>query len=158
MSSISNKYINEAQKETLCQNPQSRWSTNTINMSMSKVKTQELSMCNQETSTHWSTHQMSHLLHLRFKLDPLLIPSGIAILWTPYFGSCVFYSMVSSIFIWKWFLFIKKKWLGVATYFCFIFKRVNKIRKKILSVTPYFGKDGLWKTWSSLGLLIGKVQ
>ena len=29
-----------------------------------------------------------------------------------------------------------KKWLGVATYFCFIFKGVNKIRKKTLSVTP----------------------
>ena len=41
-------------------------------------------------------------------------------------------------FIWKmiFYLFIRK-WLGVATYFCFIFKRVNKIRKKTLSVTPY---------------------
>ena len=72
MSNISNKYINEAQKESLYQNPQSRWSTNTINMSMSKVKTQELSMCNQETSTHWSTHETPHLLYLKFKLDPLM--------------------------------------------------------------------------------------
>ena len=42
----------------------------------------------------------------------------------------------------KMILFIKKL-LGVVTYFCFIFKRVNKIRKKTLSVTPYFGKGGL---------------
>ena len=32
---------------------------------------------------------------------------------------------------------IFKKRLGVATYFCFIFLRENKIRKKTLSVTPY---------------------
>ena len=43
----------------------------------------------------------------------------------------------------NWFLFVRK-WLGVATYFCFIFKRVNKIRKKTLGVTPYFGKG--WST------------
>ena len=60
---------------------------------------------------------------------------------------------------WKVILLIKKNWLGVVTYFCFIFKRVNKIRKKTLSVTPYFGKGGLWKTGSGSGvrLLIGKV-
>ena len=39
----------------------------------------------------------------------------------------------------KWFNRLKK-WLGVVTYFCFIFKRVNKIRKKTLSVTPYLEK------------------
>ena len=44
-------------------------------------------------------------------------------------------------FISKIILFIRK-WLGVTTYFCFIFKRVNKIRKKTLSVTPYY-----WKRW-----------
>ena len=46
-------------------------SINTINMSIPQVKTQELSMCNQETSTHWSTHQKPHLLHFKFKFDPL---------------------------------------------------------------------------------------
>ena len=53
-----------------------------------------------------------------------------------------------------------RKWLGVATYFCFIFKGVNKIRKKTLSVTPYFGKGDLRKTGSGSGvrLLIGKVR
>ena len=34
----------------------------------------------------------------------------------------------------KMILFIRK-WLEVVTYFCFIFKRVNKIRNKTLSVT-----------------------
>ena len=46
---------------------------------------QGLSTCNQEIGTHWSTHQTPHLLHLKFKLDPLMIPSGVAILWTPHF-------------------------------------------------------------------------
>ena len=74
MSNISNKYINGARKESLHQNSQSRWSTNTINMSMSQVKTRELPMCNQETGNHWSTHQMPHLLHPKFKFDPLRPP------------------------------------------------------------------------------------
>ena len=43
-------------------------------MSMSQVKTRELSMCNQKTGTRWSTHQMPCLLHLKFKLDPLTHP------------------------------------------------------------------------------------
>ena len=53
-----------------------------------------------------------------------------------------------------------RKWLGVATYFCFIFKRVNKIRKKTLSTTLYFGKGDLRKTGSGSGvrLLVGKVR
>ena len=33
----------------------------------------------------------------------------------------------------------------------YFFKRVNKIRNKTLSVTPYFGKDGLWKNQIRLG-------
>ena len=38
-------------------------------------------------------------------------------------AQCVSHSMASSIFISKnWFLLIIWKWLGVATYFCFIFK------------------------------------
>ena len=36
-----------------------------------------------------------------------------------------------------------EKWLGVATYFCFIFKRVNKIRKK----NPMWLL--IWKRWST---------
>ena len=60
----------------------------------------------------------------------------------------------------KMILFIKKKWLEVVTYFCFIFKRINKIRKKTLSVTPCFGKGGQWKTGSDSGvrLLVRKVR
>ena len=34
----------------------------------------KLPMCNQEAGTHWSTHQMPCLLHLKFKLDPLNSP------------------------------------------------------------------------------------
>ena len=77
----------------------------------------------------------------------------------PAFWLMRFHSMASSIFIQKMILFIRK-WLGVATYFCFIFKRINKIRKKTLSVTLYFGKGGLCKIGSSLGvrLPIGKVR
>ena len=41
---------------------------------MSQVKARELSMCNQEMSTHWSTHQTPRLLHFKFKLDPLKDP------------------------------------------------------------------------------------
>ena len=38
-------------------------------------------------------------------------------------AQCVSHSMAKLDFWFeKWFLFIKKKWLGVATYFCFIFK------------------------------------
>ena len=37
------------------------------------------------------------------------------------------------------------------TYFFFIFKRVNKIRKKTLSVTPYFGKGWSTKNWIGFG-------
>ena len=66
----------------------------------------------------------------------------------------------NSIFYLKiWFLLIKN-WLGVATYFCFIFKRVNKIRKKNPKCDSLFGKSDLRKTGSGSGvrLLIGKVR
>ena len=43
----------------------------------------------------------------------------------------------------KMILFIKKNDLDSPLIFIFIFKRINKIRKKTLSVTPYFGKGGL---------------
>ena len=85
--------------------------------------------------------------------------------WSRHFVDFVFRLMCSSFdgeldFYLKMILFIKKKWLGVATYFCSIFKKVNKIRKKTLSVTPYFGKGSLWKTGSGsrVRLLIGKVR
>ena len=44
--------------------------------------------------------------------------------------------------------------------FLFYFKRVNKIKKKTLSVTPYFGKGDLKKTGSGSGvkLLIENVR
>ena len=42
--------------------------------------------------------------------------------WTPHFWSCVFHSMTSLIFILFGENLILEKRLGVATYFCFIFK------------------------------------
>ena len=71
-------------------------------------------------------------------------------MWTPHFGSCVSHSIVSSIFIWKIdFLLIIWKWLGVATYFCFIFKRVNKIRKKNPKCDSLFRKR--WSVKNLIG-------
>ena len=135
-------------------------SINTINMSIPQVKTQELSMCNQETSTHWSTHQMPHLLHLEFKLDPLNF-----LQWSRHFVDLVFWLMRFPLdgelnFYLKMILFIKKNDLESPLIFVLFLKRVNKIRKKTLSMTPYFGKVGLWKTRSGSGvrLLIGKVR
>ena len=41
------------------------------------------------------------------------------------------------------FLFIKKNDLESSLIFVLVLKMVNKIKKKTLSVTPYFGKGGL---------------
>ena len=56
-------------------------------------------------------------------------------------------------------LLIKKNDLESPLIFV-LFLKGNKIRKKTLSATPYFGKGGLWKTGSGSGvrLLIGKVR
>ena len=55
---------------------------------------------------------------------------------------CVSHSMGSSIFIWKMidFLLIKKMIWSRHLFLFHFFKRVNKIRKKTLSVTPYLEK------------------
>ena len=112
-------------------------------MSMSQVKTREPSMCNQEVST--TDKLIKH--HICFTLSSSLtlqnVPSGVAILWTPHFGSTSMRFPLDGeldFYLKKLILLIIWKWLGVATYFCFIFKRVNKIRKKTLSVTPYLEK------------------
>ena len=107
---VPNKYSNEAWEKS----PQSESPIKIINHHNQHVHVpneynnqaciqwyQELSMCNQEIGIHWSTNPTPHLLHLKFKFDPLVIPSGVAILWTPHFGSCVSHSIASSIFIWK---------------------------------------------------------
>ena len=81
--------------------------------------------------------------------------------WTPHFGSMRFpLDGELDFYFEKLILFDYENWLGVATYFCFIFERVNKIRKKTLSETPYFGKGDLRKTGSGSGvrLLIEKVR
>ena len=102
---VSNKYSNEAREKS----PQLKSSIKIINHHNQHVHVpneynnqayiqgyQELSMCNpvkqthaqRKMGTHWSTNQTPHLPHLKFKLDPLVITSGITILWAPHFGSC----------------------------------------------------------------------
>ena len=82
-------------------------------------------------------------------------------LWIPHFGSCVFHSMASSIFIWKIdFYLIKKIDLESPLIFVLFFKRINKIRKKNPKCDSLF-----WKRWSvknrigfGVRLLIRKVR
>ena len=67
------------------------------------------------------------------------------------------YSMAKSFFIWK--IFIFKKWFGVATHFCFIFKgKQNK--KENFKYDFLFGKVVFEKPnlGSGVRLLIGKVR
>ena len=53
------------------------------------------------------------------------------------------HSMESSLFIWKRFNFLENNLESLLIFVLFL--RVNKIRKKTLSVTPYFGKNDIWK-------------
>ena len=111
-----------------------KWSINTISMSMystvmamkHKKKTTKSSMCNQDMSIHWSSNRIPRLLHSEFKLDPLKIPNRVAILWTPHFGSNAFPTRWRALDFKTWrkimIFYSLKIWLGVATYFCFIFK------------------------------------
>ena len=59
----------------------------------------------------------------------------------------------------KWFYLLEND-LKSPLIFVLFLKRVNKIRKKTLSVTPYFGKGGPWETGlgSGVRLLIEKVR
>ena len=69
--------------------------------------------------------------------------------------------MASSIFISKNdLLLIRKNDLESPLIFVLFLKGKQNKKEKTLSVTPYFGKCGLWKTGSSSGvkLLIGKVR
>ena len=83
----------------------------------------------------------------------------------PAFWLIRFHLMASSIFVWKMMIYwLKKKNFDLESLLIFVLffkkKKVNKIRKKTLSATPYSGKGGLWKTGSGSGvkLLIGKVR
>ena len=88
---------------------------------------QKLPMCNQETGTRWSTHQMSYLLHLKFKLDPLN-----DLQWSRHFVDPAFQLMRFPLDseldfnLKNYDFYLLRKWLGVATYFCFIFKGWTK--------------------------------
>ena len=63
-------------------------------------------------------------------------------------------------FYFKIILFIQRNDLESPLIFVLFLKGVNKIRKKTLSATPYFGKGDLRKTGLGPGvkLLIGKVR
>ena len=101
----------------------------------SRINISKLSTCNQqpiipkhiERSIHWSTNQMSHFSQLEFNFDPLNIPNKVVILWIrvfhmrPYSTRLTFHLFGENL--------IFRKRLGVATYFCFIFKEKNKINK-----------------------------
>ena len=136
-------------------------------------------LCKGSTNSPIDIHKSSlELFHLfgTTSLDPCLTQNHnffwklrklwtdqdiVAYLWTPHFGSMRFPLDDELNFCFrKNDLYWLRKWLGVAIYFCFIFKRVNKIRKKTLNATPYFGKGDLRKTGSGsrVRLLIGKVR
>ena len=68
--------------------------------------------------------------------------------------------MANLIFILKNDFYLLENDLESPLIFVLFFKRVNKIRKKTLRMTPDFGKGGLRKTGSGSGvrLLIGKVR
>ena len=119
-------------------------------------------------SCHWLVLKTSALLfgnwkkNVRKKTRVQWILKNPSPMWTPHFGSTRFlFDGELDFYFRKNDLYWLKKWLGVATYFCFIFKRVNKIRKKTLSVTPGFGQGDLRKktgSGSGVKLLIGKIR
>ena len=82
----------------------------------------------------------------KISVDGYIFPNFISVFMDigvdPSFRSIRFYSMARLAFYLFGenliFFFLKKKGLGVATYFCFIFKGKNKIRKKTL-------KCDVWK-------------
>ena len=125
---------------------------------------QELSMCNQDIGTHWSTNQTSHLLHLKFKLGPLV--HGVSQAEPPFCGPRISLDAFplngeTRFFIYLWKIIIFRKILGVTTYFCFIFLREKQNKKwKPLVWLPKEKKQVFKKP--SLGpgirLLIGKVR
>ena len=134
---------------------QAKETINVVNMSISqmnittkhasRINISKLSTCNQqsiiprqiERGIHWLTNQTPHSPQLKFKFDPLKIPSGVAILWTPYFARCIPTWRRNSLFILFGENLIFRKRLWVATYFCFIFKGKNKIRKKNLKCNSW---------------------
>ena len=107
---------------------------------------QEPSMCNQEIGTHWSTHQMSHFPHLKFKLDPLDDPK-----WSRHFVNPVFSldafpldDKTRFLFIWwKIWFFLENTWSHNLFLFYFLREKQNK-KEKTLNMTPE-GKTGLRK-------------
>ena len=130
-----------------------------ISRTLNVLSTVKQTKAQREVGTHWSTNQTPHLPHLKFKLDPLVIPSGVAILWTLHFrtmGSCPMTQLDLYLFMKIWFL---EKGLESPLIFVLFLKR-KKIRKKTLSVIPYLEKTICEKPklGSEIKLLIGKVR
>ena len=98
-------------------------------------------------------------LNLSLSLTLKNIPSGVPILWTPYFSSMSSHSMAQLAFYLFGENMIIRKDLELPLIFV-LFLRENKINKKTLSVIPYLEKTVCGKSKSGLGvrLLIGKVQ
>ena len=109
---------------------------------------------------HWSINQTPHFPQLEFKFDPLNILNGVAILWTYIFhlrphltARLTFHLFFENLIV------LKKTWSRQLFLFLF-FLRENKIRKKIISVTPYLEKIvcGKPKSGSSGKLPIWKLR
>ena len=90
---------------------------------------------------------MPHLPQLMFKFDPLVIPSGVIILWTPHFRM-----MHSHSIMWLVFLFICEKMIyclenDLESPLIFVLFLKDKQNKKENSkCDSLFGKDNMWKT------------
>ena len=95
---------------------------------------QELLMCNQEIGTpHWSTHQMPHLPHLKFKLDPLDSPVESPFGGPRILAQCVPTRRRDSFFICLvkfWFLNDKKKTQSRHLFLFYFLKRKQNKKEK----------------------------
>ena len=95
---------------------------------------------------------MPHLLHLKFKFDPLNNPQRSRHFVNPVFSYDAFpLDGAPRLFIYLVKIYDFQKKLGVITYFCFMFLREKKIRKKTLSVTSYLEKTVYKKPNLGLG-------
>ena len=95
-----------------------------INLSLSFFSTNYFFSCN--------CYYHSYYKYYNLIMDPALRLNAFSTRWR------------ARLLFWKWIFYWLRKWLGIATYFCFIFKRVNKIKKKNPKCDSLF-----WKRWSA---------
>ena len=60
------------------------------------------------------------------------------------------HSMTNSFFIWKM-IYLLRKWLGITTYFSFLFLKGKQNNKENPKCDSLFGKGGMQKTKSRVG-------